>query len=54
MEDCPQLVAKWQEKREGNEQMVIAEQKEEGTPKICVVTRGGVHTRGDASTSDVN
>lgn len=34
--------------------MVTAEQRNLDNPKICVVTRGGVHTRGDASTSNGN
>lgn len=34
--------------------MVITKQREAETPMICVVTRGGVHTGGDASTLGAN
>lgn len=54
MENFPQLVAKWQEKRRGNVQMIMVEQRGEEVPKACVVIRGGLHRRGDASTLDDN
>ena len=50
-EDCPQLLAKWQEKRWGNVHILIAMETGQQNPRICILMREDVWIGENASTS---